>query len=217
MTTSSTVNSALEVARSLDDEFAEHPNNPLPLAWSGQMYMVLGENVDQKYFAEAERALLAAHQLSPKKQEFLFYLGRLYLLKKDFPSAIRYQEQAIAAAPNISTGHWFLGLTYIASGNSKEGLKKIEEAIRLGYSLTLENKLYIIDLYAGQKQYDKVLERYQALVKEEPENVNWYIKLAATYVAMGNKSKALEMVKKAVALYPPLAPEADKFIKENKL
>ncbi len=219
ITSTSTVSAALAAAHVLDKESETHPTNPLFAVWSGQMYMVLGEKLNEKYYADAERALLVAYHLSPRKQEFLFFLGRLYLLKKDFSTALAYQKQAVAAAPNISTSHWFLGLTYIASGDKQNGLLEIEQALKLGYyySLTPNQKLYIIDLYAETQQYDKVIEWYKKFIIEEPENVNWYIKLATAYAVAGKKDLALETVRQAIDMYPPLAPQAAAFIKQYHL
>ncbi|MBI5221736.1 MAG: O-antigen ligase family protein, partial [Candidatus Magasanikbacteria bacterium] len=211
------VASAVQVAMLLDREANLQTSNPLPLVWSGQIYMVLGEKVDEHYYAQAERDLTMALERAPTKQEILFFLGRLYILKKDFVRALQFQEQAVALAPTIGTSHWFLGLTAVASGDIKRGLGEIEEAIRLNYSLTLDRKLYIIDLYAGDKQYDKVVTWYRELIAEDPENVTWYVKLATTYAVMGKKTEALTTVQQAVTMYPPLQSEADKFIKQYHL
>lgn len=212
-----TVLEAVEVASALERQSVQYSENPLFPVWAGQIYMILGETVDQKYYVDAERLLLRAKEISPQKQEFLFFLGRLYLLKKDFPRAIEMQKIAIAADPSISISHWFFGLTNIASGDSVAGLKEIESAISLGFPLTLNQRLYILDIYAEEKNYVKVIEGYEYLVKVEPENVNWYIRLATAYAVDGQKVQALETVNKAIKLYPPLQPDADKFIKQYKL
>lgn len=217
MKSAQTVAATIAVATALENQSNRYSNNPLFPVWGGQMYMILGETIDPKYFADAERLLLRAQAISPKKQEFLFFLGRLYLLKKDFSRAIAMQNLAVAADPSISISHWFFGLTYIASGDAEAGLREIELAITLGYALTLDQRLYLIDIYAGAKKYGKVVEGYKYLVSSDPGNVDWYIKLATAYAITGQKSLALDTVNKAIDLYPPLGPEADKFIKQYKL
>ncbi len=211
------ITSALKVAKALDESSKRYPDNPLFPVWAGQIYMVLGEKVDSKFYQEAEQALLKASSLSPQKQDFLILLGRLYLLKKDFAKAIEFQKRAVAAAPNIGTSHWFLGLTYVASGDARSGLEEIDNALKKGYNLTTSQKLYVIDLYAGEKRYDKVVEWYRALSEAEPEKIDWYIKLATAYAVNGQKAEALRVVKEAIKLYPPLEPDATKFIKQYKL
>lgn len=207
---------AITLATRLEKSSDAHLDNPIFPIWGGQVYMILG-GVDQKYYTLAEKLLLRAHAIAPQKQEVLFYLGRLYLLKKDFPQAIEYQKQAVALAPQIGVGHWFLGLSYIASGDTTHGLAEIEIALSDGYELTLNEQLYVLDIYAGVKKYDKVIEGYKKLIAADSANVNLYIKLATAYALAGDKAAALQTTETAVSLYPPLKSEADAFIKQYKL
>lgn len=214
---SGVIHAAERVAEVLIKEADAHPREVAYPQWAGQVYMVLGEKVDQKYYAEAEKALQTARALSPKKQELLFLLGRLYLLEKKFPEALQVQKDAVAVAPEIHVSHWFLGLAYVAAGQTEEGLAEIERAKQLGFAPTTDQTLYIIDLYAGLKKYDTVIKYYQDLQNSEPENVSWYVKLATVYAVVGRKAEALQMVKQAEDLYPPIKNDADAFIKQYKL
>lgn len=217
VTNKETMVAAIGVADVLERQSDRYPDNPLFPVWAGQMYMALGERIDEKYYTPAEKMLLRAHDISPLKQEFLFFLGRLYLLKKDFPRAIEYQRQAVAAAPSIGVSHWFLGLAYIASGDAVRGLQEIELAVVNRYALSLDQQLYVLDIYAGEKKYDKVIDGYRDLIRSDPENVNWHIRLATAYALAGDKAAALKTAEQAVSLYPPLRAEADAFIKQYKL
>lgn len=217
VTNKETMVAAIAVADILERQSDRYPDNPLFPVWAGQVYMALGERIDEKYYPSAERMLLRARAISPLKQEFLFFLGRLYLLKKDFARAISYQEQAVAAAPSIGVSYWFLGLAYIASGDTVRGLQEIELAVVNRYALSLEQQLYVLDIYAGEKKYDKVIAGYRDLIGSDPENVNWHIRLAAAYALAGDKAAALKTTEFAVSLYPPLRAEADAFIKQYKL
>ena len=208
---------AVNAADVLEKQSERYPDNPLFSVWAGQVYMTLGEKADAKYYASAEKMLLRAHSIAPLKQEFIFFLGRLYLLKKDFSRAIAYQEQAVASAPAIGISHWFLGLAHIASGDVVRGLQEIELAVANRYALSLDQRLYVLDIYAGAKKYDKVISEYRDLISSEPENVNWHIRLATAYALAGEKAAALKTAEAAVSLYPPLRAEADSFIKQYKL
>jgi tetratricopeptide (TPR) repeat protein len=217
VSSSLTVAGALRVARVLDEETVFHPDKLAYPMWAGQMYLALGEHSDPRYYEEAERAFLSAAEVAPRRQEVWFFLGRLYLLEKKFAEAIAVQERAVALDPSIRESHWFLGLTYVAAGHTAQGLAEIAKARGLGYALTIDQTLYVIDLYAVEKNFAKVIDLYQQLIAKEPDNVNWYIKLAATYAAAEQKELALETVRQAVRMYPPLRPEAEKFVQENKL
>ncbi len=201
----------------LSNEENEHPDFLSFPVWAGQVYLVLGEKTDAKYYVEAEKKLARAQAIAPAKQEALFLLGRLYLLEKKFDKAIEAQKAAVALEPSIDVSHWFLGLSYVAAGRVAEGLAEIEKAARLGYNLTVDRKLYLAGLYAGVKRYDQAIGIYQKLLEEQPENVDWQVKLAAAYALAGQKKEARDWAERAARLYPPLKPEVEKFIKQYNL
>lgn len=208
---------ALTIISVLEGASSEHSNNLIFPVWAGQVYLVLGEKFDGKYYQKAEENLLKAEKISPNKQEVLFLLGRLYLLKQDFENALSYQKKAVEAALEINISHWFLGLTYVAKGERAHGLEEIVKAMELGYNPTSEQKLYILDLYALEKNYPKLIEEYKKMIENDPGNLDWYIKLAVIYAESGDKKSALEITRYAVGLFPPLKIEADKFIKKYNL
>lgn len=210
--------SALLTAQTLEQKFFEKKNNPTLAVWSGQVYMILGQMSDEKYYVQANALLEAAHTLAPKKQEILFLQNRIALLQKDFARSFALSQQAVALEPSIGTSHWFLGLSHIAAGEAAVGLQAIETALAKGYSLKrLSERLYLIDIYAQEKQYDKVIFHYKLLRDGEKDNVNWYIKLASAYALAGDKKLALETVKEALNMYPPLKADAEAFIKQYNL
>lgn len=217
VTASATVAIASQVAGELSAAGVRYPENPLFPVWAGQIYLALGESIFSSYYARASEQLTLANERAPKKQEFLFFLGRLELLRKNFARAIDYQKRAVALAPEIGISHWFLGLSYVASGQTKEGIGEIDRTKTLGYNLNRQQELYVLDLYAQERMLDKVIAGYQNLVAVEPDNVNWYIKLAAAYAEAGKKAEALAVVRQAVGLYPPLQSAADEFIKKYHL
>ncbi len=205
------------VAAVLEEESARHPLTIAYPIWAAQIYAVLGEKIDAKYLLLAQKEAERALQLSPRKQDILFILGRIYLLQKDFPKAIAVQQEAIAVEPSIAISHWFLGLTYQAAGQNKEALDEIHKAVSLGFSPTDDQQFYILDLELAVKDYDAVIKGYTKFLEREPENQNWYIRLATIYAVKGDKKSALEFAEKAVALDPSIQPAADEFIKKNNL
>jgi len=80
-----------------------------------------------------------------------------------------------------------------------------------------QNVLYLIDVYAQLEQYDKIYPLYNVLISIEPNNAQYYARLAAVYVATEDKEKAIEAIEKAVSLDPSLMEEAKLFIEQNNL
>lgn len=210
--------SALLTAETLEKSFEDsHRQNSITATWSAQVYMILGEFENEKYYDRAIGLLEAAHGIAPQKQEILFLLNRVNLLKKDFVKAASWGQQAVDVNPNIAISYWFLGLAKIAGGDVAAGLVSLDAGFARGYYPTVNERLYIIDLYTDQKQYDKIVEQYKILVVADETNVNWYIKLATAYALAGDKKNALETVNQAKALYPPVAADADAFIQQYHL
>ncbi len=209
--------SVLSLVSVLDQSMKKYPLNLSYPVWSGQVYTVLGEKFDKKYYSDAERVLTEAVKISLQKQEVHLLLGRLYLLRQNFSQALAEQRLAVELAPQIDSSHWFYGLALIASGDRKAGLLEIEKALELGYTLTADKKLYVLDLYSEEKNYPKLIEEYKKLIEAEPSNVNWYIKLATVYAVSNDKKSALDTAQYILSQAPELKVEVDNFIKEYKL
>ena len=202
----------------LENLYQQYRDNFAYAFWAGQTYLIIAEHLDYKYFSKAEAILIKARQISPQRQEIHFILGRLYLLTRDFEKAIAANETAVKLDPEIGQSWWFLGLAKIAAGQRQAGLESLEKAWELDPGLkTTANILYVIDIYAEEKKYDRIITLYQRLQEQEPDSPNWYIKLAATYAALGDKKAALDAVNRALELAPDLRLEAERFIRENRL
>lgn len=210
-------NSAINVAEFLHGYAEKYPDNLNFSLWEAQTYLVLAQHVDTAYYVQAEDAINQAELIAPRKQEVWFVAGRIYLLQKKWDSAILVHKKAVDIDESVAISHWFLGLTYAAAQKNDLALVEIEKSIDLGKILNVDEKLLLVDLYLGQKQYDKIILIYENLKKQNPENINWCIRLAATYVAKGDKKSALENVNKALKLDPSIEKEAKDFIKKNSL
>ncbi len=213
----SATTTALEVASMLEDQSTLHPLTIAYPVWAAQIYAVLGEKIDPKYLDDGQRLAERALALSPRKQDILFILGRIHLLKKEFPQALQLQQEAVDVEPNIAISHWFLGLSYQAAGQSKEALVEIHRAFELGFYPSAEQRFYVLDLELASKNYDAVIAGYTTFLQSEPDNPNWYIRLATVYAVKGDKKSALEFAQKAVALDPSIQTAAEAFIKQYKL
>lgn len=207
----------LDIVRVLQSYSNKFPDNLSYSVWVGQVYLVLGSRVNEKYYQNAEQALLLANHISLNKQEVLFLQGRLYLLQKKFAEAIKMLQSAVAVAPDVNTSHWFLGLTYVATGDIKSGLAEFEKAVELGYNIIGDKKLYVLDLYAQVKDYDRLVAEYKKLITSEPENLEWYVKLATVYAESGRKAEALALAQQLLAMSPGSATDISNFIKKYKL
>ena len=205
------------IADTLVQRAERYTDNYVYAVWAGQAYLALGTHFGAGYADDAIRWFEEAVRRAPQKQEAYFFLGRAYLVKKDFVKSEEALQKTVILSPALGEPYWFLGLVQFAEGKRAEGLENMEKAFSVGFVKSTKNVLYVIDSFALEGRYDKVVEYYNYLIRLEPKNPTWYTKLAATYVKMGNKVAARDAVEKAVSLMPDLRPQADEFIKQNKL
>lgn len=205
------------IAVVLVERAERYTDNYVYAVWAGQAYLALGTNFGEGYADDAVKWFESAVRRAPQKQEAYFFLGRAYLVKKDFVKSEEALQKAIPLSPTLGEPYWFLGLVQFAEGKHAEGLENMEKAFSFGSFKSTKNVLYVIDSFALENRFDKVVEYYNYLISIEPENPTWYTKLAATYVKIGDKAVARDAVEKAVMLDPDLRPQADEFIKQNKL
>ncbi len=126
------INFALEAA---DKALTAHPKNAASYTDMARIYMILGERGrDQAILAQAEAYGKKSLELSPNRQETLFYLTKNSLLLSDTKSAVSYMTQAVNAEPSIGLSHWYLGLAYIADNQKNKGASEIKKALELDYN-----------------------------------------------------------------------------------
>ena len=113
---------------------AAHPKDAAKYTDMARIYNILGaRGRDPEILVQAEAFGKKSLELSPQRQETLYYLARTALLKNDAPSAVMLTKQALLADPDVKQSHWYLGLAYIANNQRQEGIAEIKKALELGY------------------------------------------------------------------------------------
>ncbi|MBA4321016.1 MAG: hypothetical protein C0412_21715, partial [Flavobacterium sp.] len=184
--------------------------------WLGQLYAFLGEYVDNKFFIESEKIYIEAGKINSGRQHIPMLLSKTYLLEGKDDLAIGVLTQLANNNPNLPEPHWFLGLALVKKGDTSKGLIELEKGMEFGIGFK-SNIFYLIDLYSQEKMYAKIVPLYQRLIDQEPGNAKYWASLAATYQALGDLAGTMEALNKAVELDPSLKPEAEEFLKMNKI
>src|SRR3989338_3420232 len=117
-----------------DKAIIDHPNDAAKYTDMARVYNILGtKGRDPEILAQAEVFGKKSLELSPQRQETLYYLARTALLKNDAKTAVILAKQAVSADPDIRQSHWYLGLAYIANNQRQEGIAEIKKALEMGY------------------------------------------------------------------------------------
>ena len=111
-----------------------HPNNAAYYTDLLKLYNILAEKGrDPHIISWAEMYGKKSLELSPNRQETLYYLARTALLKGDTELAVSLTKHAVDVEPSINVSHWYFGLALIANNRGSEGIVEIKKALALGY------------------------------------------------------------------------------------
>jgi tetratricopeptide (TPR) repeat protein len=109
----------------------------------------------RRYTEEAVRYGKRALELSPRRQEAIFYLGRTYVLREEPARAIELNRGMVTDVPGFAVGHWFLGLSLIAAGEMEEGKREILQSKEMGYRLS-PSELESMRKYFDAEEFERL-------------------------------------------------------------
>ncbi len=129
--------------------------------------------------------------------------GLAAYLKKDYQSAVKFLEQAIAENPNSATANHMLGLSLLRLDKYEESITYLEKAKSLDPNI----KGIYLDLgiaYLKVEDYNKALVEFTEATKQQPERGLAYFYLGYTQYKLGNYKDATALFDKAYKLNPDL-------------
>ena len=117
----------------------------------------LGLHVDKKYLDQAEVAGRRALELSPTRQEAIFFLGRTYILRNEPRRAVELNETMVKNYPDFALGHWFLGLSLIADNAQERARAEIKQALQMGYKFRSDEERNVVKQLFGEKAFNELI------------------------------------------------------------
>ncbi len=114
---------------------AAHPQDVSVFLSLADMFNNLAIVFDRSFLDNAEYCGRRAQELSPKRQEAAFCLGRTYILRGNAEQAVDLNRKVVSDYPDYELGHWFLGLSLIADAKRDEAKEEIRRAFELGFSV----------------------------------------------------------------------------------
>jgi len=200
------------------------PNDARQRLMLGSFYRVFQKK--DKAIEQLEKA----YDLAPGKQMILVEMAQAYMDAGETDNALR----VFASAYELEKTNSSVGIPYAAtlirnnrvsdaeeilSGLLKMRNEILEKACKKDISIKVcsHSVFYdsrIVNSYAEIGMFNKVLEQWQHRIKEEPNDFQAWVSLAATYLELGNRSEAVKTIQTAIAVNPEFKEDGQRFIEQ---
>ena len=128
------------------------------------------------------------------------------LSKNENLKAMRAAKAAIEKDPKNVEAHYILGKVYLADKREEQALREFVSVNRLGVSGTnipeTEFREAVAVLYAKFNEPDEALKEYILLIRQHPENPEYYFQAGKLFFLRNRANLADQYLRKAVLLNP---------------
>ena len=146
--------------------------------------------------------MLIKNLVLPKKAA----VAKNYLDRNDLLKAIRNAKAAIENDPTDVEAHYLLGKAYLADKREELAFKEYRSASRLGIAgkdvPETEFRETLASLYAKFNEEEEALKEYILLIKQHPENPDYYYCAGKLFNSRGRGDLAMQYIQKAISLNP---------------
>lgn len=183
------------------------PNDARPYLFLTSLYTRSGR------FEEALVSASKALELSPGKQQIHFVIADVYLSVGQLEKAADILRKAYELdKTNIEAAKNFFLATILMG--KKDAIADLLAEMEKAHGVEFGKDKKFINAYAKVDNYQAVKEIWLSLLEKEPNNTQYRISLAATYLQMNERTKAIKELEKTVEINPEFKQQADYFISE---
>ncbi len=153
---------------------------------------------------KTHEAQILLDELSKEKTfdpELYLLKGKYHLITKKHILAIGQYESFVELKPNISLGHYMLGLAYMSGGQTHLARQSLMQALKLDPYFS-EAELALADIYYKNEEFEVCLEHTSRVCAREPENFRAYMIKGNAQLAQGKYDKAMANFITAGQLHP---------------
>ncbi|MEK7598969.1 MAG: O-antigen ligase family protein [Patescibacteria group bacterium] len=190
----------------LEKQVKESPDDARGHIFLSAMYTNAGRR--QEALTAVENAL----KLSPRKQPILFLLADSYLVLGDIQKAYETVKTAYDLDPSYPQAVKNFATLAIMNG----GVNEAEEALIKHFGTVLVADQQFINAYVRIGRYDRARDIWFEIIKREPNNSQYHVNLAATFLKLGERKKSVQELEKAIELNPQFKENGEFLINEIK-
>jgi tetratricopeptide (TPR) repeat protein len=178
---------------------------------SARLYIMLGNLYGSAgLFDDALMTLEKSLELSPKKQQIYFLLADAYLNKNDLNKAFENIKIAYELDPTFKEAAKNLAIVAIING--KDSLAEDVLMKTFGASIIADEQL--VNAYGRMGNWKKVKDIWGLFVKNDEDNIQYRVSLAAAHLKLGERQKAIEVIRKTMDISENFKPQGEAIIKE---
>lgn len=194
-------------ADQMRQQVAETPNDARYRLFLGMFYQAVGQH--DAAIAELERAVA----LTPRKQAMRVDLANAYILKGDHGKAVSILEEAYALNTNNHHAAIALAAGYVYAKQDAKADQFIKEmGQKFGAGVTVDDSL--VRAYKSRDMKSKIIAILEERVRLNPTDLTALQNLASAHLQAGNRTRAIEVLRAAVAAHPSFRNQGEYYISE---
>ena len=190
----------------MEKQIAENPKDARSHLFLAALYLK-GGKIDI-----ALATLDKAQELSPKKQQIFFLRADALIGKGDNKKAFEVLKEAYDFAPVYSEAAKNMALGAVLNNQSDYA----EEVLMKAFGSKIIADQNLLTAYARTGNFKKVRDIWLLFIKNDPQNAQYYVNLAATYMQLGDRQNAIKELQKAIEINPQFKAQGEQFIEEIK-
>lgn len=188
----------VEVLKEIERDPENTRNRVLAGSFFNNIYMY------EEGFAELEKA----KELSPNKQSIYFAMGLSFINQKKYQEALDLFKTAYELEPKYDKAREFYALSALYARQDNLADELLEGEIPADVNF--------LSIYKNTGQFDKMILVAEKLAKQNSNDPQSFITLAAAYYEVGRNSDAITQLEKAIELDPNFKEQGEGFIKAIK-
>ena len=195
-----------KVISEMERQVVENPKDARSRLFLAALYLKEGK------FDDAFKTLDKAQELSPKKQQIFFLRADALIGKGDNGKALEVLKEAYELDPAYPEAAKNLALGAVLNNQSAYA----EEILMKAFGNKIINDQNLLTAYARTGNFKKVRDIWLLFIAKDPENAQYHVNLAATYMQLGERQNAVMELQKAIEINPQFKAQGEQFIEEIK-
>lgn len=166
-----------------------------------QVYRLVSAAGNEQAFGSAQRAAVEALNRNPKNPAYVLNQAQLALTKQDVTGANQLIEQALTLKPDYLDAFVLRAQIKASQGNPQGARQEIENYTK---TAPFDSQGYILLGSASLelKEYQNALDAFARARQLAPNNPSIYLQYINTLTLMGQRSQAIEDLRKFQQLFP---------------